>query len=63
MENYYKAYMDRYKASDDKTKQEARQHWTKCHAANIETGRHDLIIFSAQILAAIAAIDAGTIAG
>ncbi len=58
MDNYYKAYAARYRAASATQRQESRQHWTRCHAANMETGRDDLIIFSGQILAAIAVIDA-----
>ena len=49
---YYK-YAVKYAAADQNTRQEAREHWTRIHAENILTGRHDLIIYSAQILAAM----------
>lgn len=60
MQNFYKKYADRYRAADEQTRKASREHWTRTHAANMETGRNDIIIFSAQILAAIATIDAET---
>ena len=57
--DYYKVYLERYKASPKKLQQESREYWTRIHAENMQSGRHDLIIFSAQILAAITAADAG----
>ncbi len=55
--NYYKDYFLRYIAADEATRAESRQHWLKCHAHNIASGREDLIIFSAKILAAISLAD------
>lgn len=55
--NYYKDYFLRYIAADSATRAESRQHWLKCHAQNIASGREDLIIFSAKILGAISLAD------
>lgn len=55
--NYYKDYFLRYIAADIETRKESRQHWLKCHAQNIASGREDLIIFSAKILGAISLAD------
>jgi hypothetical protein len=60
MKDFYQVYADRYRAADDQTRKAARAHWTKCHAANMQTGRDDMIIFSARIMATIAVIDAET---
>lgn len=34
-----------------------KKHWEKCHAENLKSGRYDLIIFSAQMLATIEAAE------
>lgn len=59
--DYYKVYIERYKTAPQEMQQQSREYWTKVHAENMQSGRHDLIIFSAQILAAITAADAGKI--
>jgi len=56
--DYYKTHMVRYAAADDSMKAASRAHWTRCHIENLKSGRHDLIVFSAQILAAMDAVDA-----
>lgn len=56
--DYYKTYMVRYAAADDSMKAASRAHWTRCHIENLKSGRHDLIIFSAQMLAAMDTVDA-----
>ena len=55
--NYYKNYFLRYISASAAEREESRQHWLKCHAENICSGRDDLIIFSAKILAAISLAD------
>lgn len=58
MANYYEQYAVRYAAADDAMRTAAREHWTRCHIENLKTGRNDLIIFSAQMLAAMDIVDA-----
>lgn len=50
---FYERYYWQYKAADDQTRKEAKEHWLKCHRENLKADRKDLIIFSAQILAMI----------
>ena len=54
MTNYYHEYYERFLAADARTRAESKAHWIACHKKNIASGRDDLIIFSAKILAAIA---------
>ena len=56
--NYYEQYKERYAAADKETRKASREHWQRVHAENLASGRHDLIIFSAQILAMICTVDA-----
>lgn len=55
--NYYKNYFLRYISANEATRKASRQHWLKCHAENVLSGREDLIIFSAKILASISLAD------
>ena len=55
--NYYEDYKKRYAAADEKTKKASREHWKRVHAENLASGREDLIIFSAQILAMICQVE------
>ena len=55
--NYYKDYFLRYISASAAVREASRQHWLKCHAENVLSGREDLIIFSAQILASISLAD------
>ncbi len=48
--NYYERYYYRYSSADDATKAESRKHWEEVHAENLNSGRQDLICFSAMIL-------------
>ena len=57
--DYYKTHALRYFLADEKTKQASREHWERVHIENVNSGREDLIIFSARIIANIALIDAG----
>ena len=61
MTDYYKTYGMRYAAANDDMRRAAREHWTRCHAENLRSGRNDLIIFSGQILAQMDLVDAGII--
>lgn len=61
MQDFYKTYAENYRNTNSQERKEAREHWTRCHAANLEAERDDLIMFSAKILAVIATIDAGQI--
>ncbi len=55
--NFYEEYAIRYYATTPEQKKAARDHWTKCHMENVASGREDLIIFSARILAAMDTAD------
>lgn len=55
---YYETTRERYKNASPEMRAATRDHWTKCHRQNIESGRPDMIIFSAQILAGYDLIDA-----
>ena len=57
--DYYKTHAIRYLLADENTKKASWEHWRKCHAENIKSGREDLIIFSARIIANMALVDAG----
>ena len=48
--NYYKTYFFRYLHADEATRKASIEHWTRCHAKNVLSGREDLIIFSAKML-------------
>ena len=56
--NYYRTAQERYRAAAPEIRKASREHWTRTHAENIRSGREDLIIFSAQILAAYDVTDA-----
>ena len=51
--DFYNTYILRYLLADDKTRQASRDHWLMHHKENVASGRNDMIIFSAQMLAAI----------
>jgi hypothetical protein len=59
-QNYYMEYAIKYAAQPPEMRKAAKEHWTRKHAENILSNRFDLIIFSAQILAAIDTIEAAT---
>ena len=50
---YYKKYLVRYMLADAETRNAAKKHWIKCHKDNMKSGREDMIIFSAKMLASI----------
>ena len=56
--DFYSNYKARYIAANPAERKAAREHWTRCHQENMMTGREDLIMFSAQMLAQIAVVDA-----
>lgn len=58
MKEYYRDAARRYLAAPPELRKASREHWTRHHVENLKSGRQDLIIFSAQILAAYDAADA-----
>lgn len=54
---WYKNHFLLYMAQDEKTREASRRHWLKCHAENMASGRDEMIIFSAKMLAGIALAD------
>jgi hypothetical protein len=59
-QDFYLQYAARYAAQPPEAKKAAREHWTRAHAENLLSGRFDMIVFSAQILAAMDTIEAAT---
>jgi hypothetical protein len=55
---FYETNRELYRKADAATRAASRAHWTKCHRENIASGRRDMIIFSAQILAGYDLIEA-----
>lgn len=51
--NFYKNWEYAFRACNQEDREKSKNHWLKCHAENLESGRYDLIIFGAQILAYI----------
>ncbi len=58
MNDFYTDRMEAYKRASNELRRQSREHWTKIHKENMESGRSDLIMFSAQILAAYDLADA-----
>ena len=58
MMNYYEQAQMRYASATAEQRKASRDHWLKCHKENLESGREDLIIFSAQMLAVYDIVDA-----
>lgn len=56
--DFYSSYTVRYIEADERCRKESKDHWLKCHAANIADDRSDLYIFSSKILAAISLAEA-----
>lgn len=50
--SFYENQIIRYLESDSETRQKSKEHWLKCHAENVLSGRDDLIMFTSKILAA-----------
>ena len=53
----YKYWEAAFRACNLEDREKSKNHWLKCHEENLKSGRHDLIIFSAQILAHIAIVE------
>lgn len=51
--NYYERYYRYFLESSDEMRQKSKAHWLEKHEENLKSGREDLIIFSASILAQI----------
>ena len=51
--DFYSNYTVRFIESDSTTREESKAHWQNMHAKNLASGREDMIIFTAKILAAI----------
>lgn len=54
---YYQSIGEHYRAASPELRAASKAHWIKCHRQNLESGRQDMIIFTAQILAQIAIVD------
>lgn len=52
--SFYTDYYNRFLSASAEMREQSKKHWLKIHAENLKTGRNDLIIFSAQVLAAAA---------
>lgn len=59
--SFYDNFAAGYKAATEAAKANERQHWTKIHRQNMEAKRADLIMFSGQIIAIMASVDAGIV--
>lgn len=58
--DFYRRYQEMYLVADEKTRQAAKAHWLRVHAENLrKENRNDLVIFSAQVLAAILLVENG----
>lgn len=51
--DFYKNWEAAFRACNQEDREKSKAHWLKCHAENLASGRLDMIIFSAQILAHI----------
>lgn len=56
--DFYSSHTIRYIEADAQSRKESKDHWLKCHAENVASGREDMIIFSSKILAAISLAEA-----
>lgn len=56
--DFYSSYTVRYIEADERCRKESKDHWLRCHAENVASGREDMIIFSSKILAAISLAEA-----
>lgn len=54
---YYKKWAEMYRQASKANRAASKAHWIKTHRENIQSGREDLIMFSASILAEIALIE------
>lgn len=55
--SYYQSIGEHYRAASPELRAASKAHWIKCHRQNLESGRQDMIIFTAQILAQIAIVE------
>lgn len=56
--DFYSSHTVRYIEADTQSRKESKDHWLRCHAENVASGREDMIIFSSKILAAISLAEA-----
>ena len=54
---YYESVGERYRAASPELRAASKAHWFKCHKENLASGRQDMIIFTAQILAQISMVE------
>ena len=54
---YYESLGERYRAASPEVRAASKAHWLKCHRENLASGRQDMIIFTAQILAQISMVE------
>lgn len=55
--SYYESLGERYRAASPEVRAASKAHWLKCHKENLASGRQDMIIFTAQILAQISMVE------
>lgn len=55
--DFYKNQMENYRKASQEAKEASKRHWIRCHRENLNSGRNDLIIFSARIIANMAIVD------
>lgn len=55
--SFYENQIIRYLESDSETRKKSKEHYLKCHAENVLSGRDDLILFTSKILAAYTLAD------
>ena len=56
--DFYKERAIAYKKASDELRKQSRDHWIAVHRENLASGRDDLIMFSANVLAAYDLADA-----
>lgn len=56
-QRFYDRYFAQYLTADADARKASKEHWLKCHRKNLASGRGEMIIFSAQILAMQAMAD------
>ena len=54
---YYESMGERYRSATPEVRAASKDHWLKCHKENLASGRQDMIIFTAQILAQISLVE------
>ena len=55
--SYYETVGERYRSASPELRAASKAYWIKCHRQNLESGRQDMIIFTAQILAQFAIVE------